>query len=385
MAKCNKGLWVEVGSLYSCGMGGMHVGQKPLLFTVGPVEMEEELLKEAGKRLPYFRTEQFSETILYISSMIKEITFTAQDSNVMLLTASGTGAMEAAIGNLFSQHDKVLIVNGGTFGQRFALICKSLKIPYTTINLPFFKKLTKEHLLPFKEKGFTGLLVNAHETSTGVYYDLPMIGQFCHEENMLFVVDAISSFLADPYFMDDWFIDVTIISSQKALALAPGLSIIVLNKKATDIVLKNHPPTLYFDLKQYLSYVANGQTPFTPPIGVILQLKKRLLQIRQVGVPTIIDQSQMLAQDFREKITDLPFYIPSEALSNALTPLSSVNSIKAYNIYLHLKNKYNVYVNPNGGELKDILFRVGHLGNLTLADNTKFIGLLQIMKREGLL
>lgn len=362
------------------------MSQKPLLFTVGPVEMENEVLKQAGKQVPYFRTEHFSRTILSISKLFKEIIFTAQDSNVLLLTASGTGAMEAAVGNLFSQHDKVLIINGGTFGQRFELICKALKIPYTSINLPFFKKLTKEHLMSFKKKGYTGLLVNAHETSTGVYYDLQMIGQFCHEENMLFVVDAISSFLADPYLMDEWFIDVTIISSQKALALAPGVSIIILNKKATDIVLKNQPPTIYFDLKEYLHNMANGQTPFTPAIGVLLQLKKRLQQIKRVGVPAILAHTKMLAEDFRDRITDdLPLYIPSESLSNALTPLSPVNSTKAYDIYLHLKNKYNVYVNPNGGELKDVLFRVGHLGNLTLADNLKLIGLLENMRRDKLL
>lgn len=361
------------------------VRQNPLLFTVGPVEMEKEVLKQAGKQLPYFRTEQFSGTIFSISSLIKEITFTAQDSNVLLLTASGTGAMEAAVGNLFSQHDKVLIINGGTFGQRFELICEVLKIPYTSINLPFFKNLTREHLMPFKEKGYTGLLVNAHETSTGLYYDLQMIGQFCHEENMLLVVDAIGSFLADPYLMDEWFIDVTVISSHKALALAPGVSIIILNKKATAIVLKNQPPTLYFDLKGYLHNMANGQTPFTPAIAVLLQLKKRLQQIKQVGVPAILAHTQMLAEDFRERIAGLPLYIPSESLSNALTPLSPVNTIKAYDIYLHLKNKYNVYVNPNGGELKDILFRVGHLGNLTRADNLQLVDLLQAMKRDKLL
>lgn len=361
------------------------MGHKSLLFTVGPVEMEKELLQEAGRRLPYFRTEQFSEIILSIASILKEIAYTGQDSKVLLLTSSGTGAMEAAVGNLFSERDRVLIVNGGTFGQRFALICETLKIPYTNIHLPYFHKLTDEDLLPYNGKGYSGLLVNAHETSTGVYYDLPMLGRFCQRENMLLVVDAISSFLADPYYMDQWFIDVTIISTQKALAIAPGLAIVILNKKAIEIVKKNQPLTHYFDLKQYLLNMENGQTPFTPAVGVLLQLRKRLLQIKQVGVPAIIQHTQMLAQDFRGKITDLPLYIPTESLSNALTPLSPINSINAYDIYLHLKDKYNIYVNPNSGELKEVLFRVGHLGNLTQVQNTQLIGLLQRMKREGLI
>ncbi|MHB1653736.1 MAG: pyridoxal-phosphate-dependent aminotransferase family protein [Desulfitobacteriaceae bacterium] len=363
----------------------MKMKHKPLLFTVGPVEMEEEIRKEGAVRLPYFRTDEFSETILSISSLIKELVYTEEDSKVLLLTASGTGAMEAAVGNLFSDRDKVLIVNGGTFGQRFTLLCETLKIPFTNINLPLHKKLNREQLLAFKGQGYSGLLVNANETSTGMYYDLPMIGQFCQQENMLLVVDAISSFLADPYFMDQWFIDVTILSSQKALAIAPGLSIIILNKKATDIVKRNHPATLYFDLKRYILNMENGQTPFTPAIGVLLQLRKRLLRIKQMGVPALINHTRMLARDFREKVTDLPFDIPSESLSNALTPLSPLNPISAYDIFLHLKNKYNVYVNPNSGELKDVLFRVGHMGNLTLAHNKKLIDLLHRIEREGLL
>lgn len=359
--------------------------RNPLLFTVGPVEMEREILAVGSKSIPYFRTSEFSEMIVSIGSLIKEIVYTSDDSEVLLLTSSGTGAMEAAVQNIFTTEDKLLIVNGGTFGQRFVLLCQTFNIPFTTILLPMGKKLVLDNLLQYKGKGYTGLLVNAHETSTGVLYDLPMIGQFCKQENMLFVVDAISSFLADPYYMDRWFIDVSILSSQKALSIAPGVSILIMNKRTTEIVKRNHVSTVYFDLKLYLKNMENGQTPFTPAVGILLQLHKRLQNIKQKGVEAIIHHTRNLALDFRVKIKDLPFHIPSESLSNALTPLSPLNPIYPFDIVLYLKSKHNVYVNPNGGGLKDVLFRVGHLGNLTLTDNERLITIFYQMERRGLL
>lgn len=354
-----------------------------LLFTVGPVEMEESIIQASAFPLPYFRTEEFSEKVKTIGDLMKQVTHTKSSSEVVLLTASGTGAMEAALLNLFTTLDKVLIVNGGTFGQRFVQLCEILQIPYSSIKLPLGKTLTKGELDFYRNKGYTGLLINALETSTGVYYDLPMIGTFCKQENMLFVVDAIGSFLADPYFMDDWNIDVTIISSQKALSVAPGISIVLLNEKGRERIKRKNVPSLYFNFKNYFLDMKEGQTPFTPAIGVLLQLHQRLEKIREIGVPAINSRTRVLAEHFRERIKSLPFKILSESLSNTLTPLSPTHA-DAYQVYLYLK-KNNIYVNPNGGELKSKLFRVGHIGNLTIEDNEKLIALLFEMERNGLL
>ncbi|OSA93187.1 UNVERIFIED_ORG: aspartate aminotransferase [Clostridium botulinum] len=355
------------------------------LFALGPVEMDEDILKIGSMRLPYFRTQEFSQIMLRTSELMKKITKTSETSKTVFLTASGTGAMEAAIINTFSSNDKLLIVIGGGFGKRFKEICDVHKIPNTAIYIEQGKKLEKETIESYRGMGYTGLLANAQETSTGVYYDLPMMGNFCKEEGLIFVVDAISSFLADSFFMDEWNIDITIISSQKALALPPGISIIVINEKTSNKILNNEVKSFYFNFIDYFKNMERGQTPFTPAVGVLLQLKDKLEKINKVGVESFIDNTASLAKDFREKIKKLPFEIPSESLSNSLTPLKPRTTISANDIFLHLKNEYNIYVCPNGGDLKDTVFRVGHMGDLTVEDNDVLIKALKEMEMQGLI
>lgn len=355
------------------------------LFAVGPVEMHNEILELGSEQLPYFRTQEFSNIMFRNSALIKKFVETKDDSNVVFLTASGTGAMEATVINTFSSTDKLLVVSGGSFGQRFVDICKIYKIDHTVIKLKQGESLKKEVLEQYKNQGYTGFLLNVHETSTGVCYDLPMIGEFCKSQDITLVVDAISSFLADPLYMDEWNVDVMIISSQKALALPPGISIVVLNEKTTKKVLNNNVQALYFNFKNYLADIKRGQTPYTPAVGILMQLEQRLEMIDKVGIENIIKHTSDLAKDFRHKIKDMPFDIPSEKLSNAVTPLKPLNDISANEIFLHLKNKYNIFVCPNGGELKDSLFRVGHIGNLTIEDNDELINALKEMQKEGII
>ena len=353
------------------------------LFAVGPVAMHEEVLNKGAEALPYFRTQDFSEVMLRNSQLAKKFAKTSEDSEVVFLTASGTAAMEASVINLFSEKDKLLVVAGGSFGDRFVKICEIYKIEHTTIKLKQGETLKKELLEEYRGQGYTGLLINAHETSTGVHYDLSMIGEFCKSQEMFFVVDAISSFLADELLMDEWNIDALIISSQKALALPPGLSLVVLNKKSIDRINDSEVRSLYFNFKDYISDIKRGQTPYTPAVGILLQLKERLEMIESLGLDKVIGYTAMLAEDFRSKLKDLPFEIPSEKMSNAVTPLKPRDGISANDIFLHLKEKYNIFVCPNGGSLKDSLFRVGHIGNLDVSDNDELINALKDMQKEG--
>lgn len=229
------------------------------------------------------------------------------------------------------------------------------------------------------------MLINVHETSTGVYHDMHIVGEFCKQEGLVLVVDAISSFLADPYRMDDWGIDISIISSQKALAVPPGISMLIINQKAADRIRQNDVQSLYFDLKDYLKDIRRGQTPYTPAVGILLQMAQALNIIEQKGIDTIIADTEKRAIYFRSNIADLPFTIPSERLSNALTPIKPRDGISAYSVFRHLKDKYDIFVTPNGGDLRDTVFRVGHIGNLSLDDTRVLIEALHDMNREGLI
>ena len=345
----------------------------------------EEVRTIGAEQVPYFRTPEFSKIMFENENLMKKFAKADENARVVFLTGSGTAAMEAAVINVFDTKDKVLIVNGGSFGQRFVKICQIHQIPYTEIKLEIGKKLTQEMLDQYDGKDYTGFLVNIHETSTGVHYDPVMISEFCKKNNMFLLVDAISSFLADEFDMEKLGVDLMLTGSQKALACPPGISVIVLSEHAVQRVYEKTPQCLYLDLKEALKNGERGQTPFTPAVGILRQIHARLLEIEKVGgVEAETAKIASLAADFREKIKDMPFEIPSESMSNAVTPLHPLN-VSAYKIFETLKDEYHIWVCPNGGDLAEKIFRVGHIGALTTDDNTSLVEALKDMQNRGLL
>lgn len=354
-------------------------------FTVGPVQSSEAVKQIGAQNVPYFRTPEFSSIMLENETLIKRFSKADDDARVVFITGSGTASMEAVVMNVFDEQDKVLVVNGGSFGNRFVQLCEIHDVPYTEIKLETGKKLTEDMLQAYENQEYTGFLVNIHETSTGVHYDPEMISRFCKRNGLFLVVDAISSFLADDFDMQELGADVMITGSQKALACPPGISVIVLSGRAVEKVQKNHVKSMYFDLKDALKNAERGQTPFTPAVGTLLQIHERLKEIDSAGgVAEEQKKIAALAKNFRDGIKDLPLDICSESLSNAVTPLATRNC-SAYDIFTVLKDEYQIWICPNGGELRDKVFRVGHIGCLTKEDNQKLIDALHDLKKRGIL
>lgn len=356
-----------------------------LNFTVGPVQSSDAVREVGSHQVPYFRTPEFSAVMLENETLMKRFAKAGENARVVFITGSGTASMEAAVMNTLDETDKVLIVNGGSFGQRFVDICQLHGIAYTQIKLDAGKALTAEMLAPFDGCGYTGFLVNVHETSTGVHYDMSLISEFCKRNGLFLMVDAISSFLADEFDMQSLGVDVMITGSQKALACPPGISVIVLSEKAVDRVNSHNCKCMYLDMKSALKNGERGQTPFTPAVGTLLQIHTRLKEIEAAGgVESETAKIAALAADFRKKIQDMPFEIVSESMSNAVTPLHPLNA-SAYDIFTVLKDEYQIWVCPNGGSLADKIFRVGHIGALTAEDNTTLVNALKDMQNRGLL
>ena len=356
-----------------------------LNFTVGPVMSDENVRAIGAEQVPYFRTPEFSEIMIENEALMKKFAKAGDDARVVFITGSGTASMEATVMNVFDQNDKVLVVNGGSFGHRFVELCEIHDIPYEEIKLNVGKALKKEQLDVYSGKGFTGFLVNVHETSTGVYYNIDMISEFCKKNGIFLVVDAISSFLADDFNMKELGVQVMITGSQKALACPPGISVIVLSHEAVERIEGHSVKCMYFDLKSALKNGERGQTPFTPAVGILRQINARLKAIDTAGgVETETRKIAELAQDFREKIKGLPFEIVSESMSNAVTPLHPLN-VSAYGVFMKLKEEYGIWVCPNGGKLKDSVFRVGHIGALTKDDNTTLVNAFKDLQIRGLL
>lgn len=356
-----------------------------LNFTMGPVQSNECLRAIGADQVPYFRTPEFSSVLLESECLIKKLANAESDARAVFLTASGTAAMEAVVMNLLTKDDRALVVNGGSFGQRFADLCRIHKITFDEIKLNAGEILTSEHLAAYQKLNHTAFLVNLHETSTGVYYDISLISEFCKRNGIFLIVDAISSFLADPFDMRDLEVGAMISSSQKVLACPPGVSILLLSVAALKRVAQNHVQSMYFDLQDALKNGERGQTPFTPAVGILLQIHARLREIDKAGgVDSEIRKASALAADFRRQITELPLEIVSKSLSNTMTPLHPIN-VPANRVVQVLKDEYGIWVCPNGGDLKEKVFRVGHIGALTQEDNSMLIEALRDMRNRVLL
>lgn len=356
-----------------------------LNFTVGPVMSSDAVRAIGADQVPYFRTAEFSDVMLENEKLIRKFAKASDDSRVVFLTGSGTAAMEAGVMNCLNKEDKALVVNGGSFGHRFVQLLELHDVPHTEIVLGHGKALKKEMLDQYEGKGYTAFVVNLHETSTGVHYDIDMISDFCKRNGMFLLVDSISSFLADEFNIEKLGVDVMLTGSQKALACPPGVSVIVLSPKAIARIENNNPKCMYFDLKDALKNGERGQTPFTPAVGILRQINARLKEIdAEGGVSEENKKIAELAADFREKIKGLPFEIVSEAMSNAVTPLHPTTA-NAYDIFLTLKDEYGIWVCPNGGDMKDTIFRVGHIGALTKEDNTTLVNAFRDLQKRKII
>lgn len=354
-------------------------------FTVGPVQSSDAVRAIGAEQVPYFRTAEFSQLMLENEALVKKFAHAMDDSKVVFITGSGSAGMETAIMNTLTIKDKAIVINGGSFGHRFVELCELHEIPFSEIKLNAGKALKAEHLAEYEGKGYTTFIVNKHETSTGVHYDMDLISDFCKRNKLFLIVDCISTFLADPFDMEKLGADIMITGSQKALACPPGISVMVLSPKALKRIEETKCKCQYLDLKLALKNAERGQTPWTPAVSILRQINVRLKEIEtNGGVDAEIARTASLAKYFREQIKDLPFEIISETLSNAVTPLHPTTA-SANDIFLKIKDEYGMWICPNGGEMKDTVFRVGHIGALTTADYDKLIAAFKDLKKKGVI
>ena len=332
------------------------------IFTPGPVKMSQEIMDVGAKQTPYFRNCEFSEVTFSCEKGLLNMVNAPKGSKVIFLTASGTAGMESVVMNLLTKDDNALVVHGGGFGGRFVDICKTHDIKHTDFKVSHTNLSDIETLAP--KDNYSSLIVNAHETSVGHLYDLTAIGTYAKKNNMLYIVDAISMLVTDKLDMQESNIDVVIASSQKGLALPPGLTMVILAPKALEKL--QDIKSLYFNFKDYLSNGERGQTPYTPAVTIMLQLEARLTQIKRLGgVEATIKNAKEISEYFRESIKGLPLKAYTLYMPNAMTTLTPTDGRLTMDIVNGLEEGYNVMVCPNGGELREVIFRVSHMGDMT--------------------
>ena len=337
-------------------------------YTIGPVDMEESVRAKGAEQIPYFRTKEFSRDMLQMSKQFLALLSAPEGAAWIPLTASGTGAMEAVVMNVLRPEDKCLVIDGGTFGHRFVQLCERHGVPHESLCVPFGTTLVEDMLSPYEGKGFTALLVNIDETSTAQLYDYRMLGDFCRRNGILYIADAISSFLADEFRMDEAGVDVVITASQKAIALPPGMSFVALSEGVLkERIGKKKSIPMYFDFADALINMERGQTPFTPAVGTLMQLRLRLEEITRRGIEAEIATHRERALHFRELCRKAEIPLPEYPMSNAVTAVlfPEGNALEVLRI---MREEYGEVLTPNGGELADTVLRVGHLGARRLED-----------------
>lgn len=354
------------------------------LFTVGPVEMFDAVkaVRADKDSVPYFRTKEFSELMLETDELLRKFAKAGAGTKTVYLTASGTAAMEATVMNCFTEKDRLLVINGGSFGQRFVDICEIHKIPHDVVKVEYGETLTGVMLSQYEDTTYTGLLVNIDETSTGQLYDIKLLSDFCKRKGMYLIVDAISSFLCDEFDMAGNGVDAMIASSQKGACISPGLSMVVLSRRIIEErVANNNIKSLYFNFNDYFKNFERGQTPYTPAVGICIELSASLKMIERVGLANHLKHIADVATDFREKIKALPVSLPNFPLSNAITPIIFKAPI-AYKVFEILKDKYGIFVNPTGGMMADYSLRIAHIGQTSVEDNDMLIEKIKTAIKE---
>lgn len=358
-------------------------------FTIGPVQMDNETLEIGRQQIPYFRTPEFSAMMQENERILCRLFDAPENSRALFLTGSGTASMEGGIMNFFTTDDKLLVVNGGSFGHRLVELCQIHEIPFTEISLEYGQPLTKENLYKYDNQQYTGMVLQLCETSTGVRYNMEMVGEFCQRNNIFLFVDAISGFLADEFSMRQMHVNAAITGSQKALSLPPSMSFTVMDAEAQRRCTTNKVRSMYFNYADYLKNGERGQTPFTPAVGTLIQLNEKLKRIEKTGgIAAMNTAAKKRADYFREKIKHLPLkmFTALPDSSNCVTALMPTNKdVNAHKIFEIIKDGYGIWICPNGGDMAEKVFRVGHIGNITNAEIDRLVEVFDDLVKRKLL
>jgi aspartate aminotransferase-like enzyme len=337
-----------------------------LMLVPGPVPVSPELAAIAGAvEFPYFRGEAFTRLILELTADVQMLFQTR--ATPLTVTTSGTGLMEMSIANLLNPGDRVLVVNGGNFGAKWARMCRSFRLEVTEFPLPLGRSPDLDALADSVPHGAKALLVNAHETSTGNLYDLQRIGAIAGKKGLLLLVDGVSSVGADEYRMDEWGIDCSIVSTQKALGCMPGLGFIAFSERARKLIPTVLQPRCYFDALDYEHNLPRGQLPFTPSVVAILQVKRQLENVRTMGLGAFVERHRRLAQVFRDAVlADPRFGLLPERPSNAISAVTLPPGVTTTPLVRHLREEYDSWFATNHTGAEHYL-RVAHMGHLDAA------------------
>jgi aspartate aminotransferase-like enzyme len=353
----------------------------------GPTFVPQTVLAASARPMINHRGPEFAALLAALTRALQD--FLRTQGDVLLLTASGSGGMEAAVANTLSSGDKALVFINGAFGERFFAICKAYGVDARRIDVPLGRAvepdLVREELA--KEKGTSAaraVLIQHNETSVGVLNPIKEISEVVREAGKLFIVDSISGAGAAELEVDEWGVDVCIAASQKAWGAPPGLAMVTMSENAWKAYERSDLPKAYFDLATYKAALEKGATPATPAVSVVIALQESLRLMSEEGLEAILRRHQALARATRRGLqaVGLSLFADEAHASPAVTAFRPPTRVDARNLIRVLRDDYDTIVAGGQGKLEGQLLRVGHMGFVTMTDMVAFFSALELALRD---
>ncbi len=360
--------------------------KKTYLLAPGPTPVPETVNLEMAAPMVHHRTPQFSKIFAEAAEDAKYLFQTQQD--VLILASTGTGGMESCITNLFSPGDKVLVVNGGKFGERWGKISETYGLEPIWINVEWGQAVDLDAVKAAldKDKDIKGILVQASETSTGVAHPIEALSKLTRgRDDILLVVDGITGVGVFPLPMDEWGIDAIVTGSQKALELPPGLALVALSEKAWKFADQSTCPHFYFDLKKERKNLGNQTSAYTPAVSLVIGLRAVLKNIKEEGLENVHKRHNRLARATRAAARALGLKtIAPDAPADSLTGVFVPDGIDGAKIVKSLRDEFGVTLAGGQDQWKGKIIRIAHLGYVDTFDTVIAIAAVEMaLKKFG--
>jgi aspartate aminotransferase-like enzyme len=354
--------------------------KKQRLLTPGPTPLHPKALQAMMGADIHHRTQDFRDLYSSVFADLKTVLGTTHD--VLILAASGTGAMEAAVTNCFSPGDRVIVCSAGKFGERWGELARAFGLDALILNVPYGSVVEPATLTKAlaANPDVKGVFVQASESSTGAAYDIRAMGEIVKATPALFIVDAITGIGTMPLDIDAWGLDFVIGGSQKAFMLPPGLAFACISPKAWERMESAQLPRYYFDLRREKKNAAKGESSWTPATSLILGLAEVLKYIKTLGMDQLIDNAQQLAAATRAACgaLGLELFAPANP-SGAVTAIKAPPGLSSSAIVKDFRQEFGSILVDGQGEMKGRIFRVAHLGYFDFVDLFALVAELELI------
>jgi aspartate aminotransferase-like enzyme len=364
--------------------------RKTRLFTPGPTPLLPAAQFAMAAADIHHRTPEFRALFLKVLAQLK--IFVGTKNDVLLLSSSGTGAMEASVSNLTSPGDKVLVLTAGKFGERWVDLAKAFGCQVDVVKVPYGETFDLEETRKALKPEYRAVYLQATETSTAVRHDVEAIAKLVKETDALLVVDGITGLGTTHFDVDGWGIDILIGGSQKAVMIPPGLAYLSVSEKAWAAMEKAKSPRYYFDLRKERKNAAKGESAYTPAVALIAGLGAALDYIAgqaggdlEKGRIALIDNAQVNAAATRAGLVALGFtlFAPT-APAAAATAVAVPEGMNSGDVVKALKTRFALVTANGQGEMQGKIFRVAHLGFFDYLDTVALLGAMEHIAKDTL-